>query len=174
MVLKHQDEHGWQHGAIRSIAAEIGCSGGAPRNGVRQAERATDERARIQASERGNREFQQANEILRKASFAQGSSTVGSGHDRLHRGASSDLRGRLSRAQDEADLQGLADRPVNILCPCVAADRFVAAAGPGHARREADGRHPPRVRSQLRRLWGLEGVATVRPPGDRDRLPSSR
>jgi transposase-like protein len=76
MVFDHQGEHGSQYGAIRSIAAKIGCSGETLRNGVRQAERdqgqrpgsTTDERERIKALERENRALRQANEILRKAS----------------------------------------------------------------------------------------------------------
>ena len=76
MVFDHQGEHGSQYAAIRSIAAKIGCSGEALRNWVRQAERdrgqragsTTDERERIKALERENRELRQANEILRKAS----------------------------------------------------------------------------------------------------------
>jgi transposase len=76
MVFDHQGEHGSQYGAIRSIAAKIGCSGETLRNWVRQAERdqgqrtgpTTDERERIKALERENRELRQANEILRKAS----------------------------------------------------------------------------------------------------------
>ena len=81
MVLDHQGEHGSQSAAIRSIAARIGCSGETLRNGLRQAARdrglragpTTDERERIKALERENRELRQANEILRKASayFAQ-------------------------------------------------------------------------------------------------------
>ena len=62
--------------AIRSIAAEIGCSGETLRNWVRETERdqgvragsTTDERERIKALERENRALRQANEILRKAS----------------------------------------------------------------------------------------------------------
>jgi transposase len=76
MVLDHQDEHGSQNAAIRSIAAKIGCSGETLRNWVRQAERdqgqragpTTDERERIKALEWENRELRQANEIMRKAS----------------------------------------------------------------------------------------------------------
>ncbi|MBP28892.1 IS3 family transposase [Methylobacterium sp.] len=76
MVLEHQGEHDTQYGAIRSIAAKIGCSGETLRNWVRQAERdrgvragpTTDERERIKTLERENRELRQANEILRKAS----------------------------------------------------------------------------------------------------------
>jgi transposase len=81
MVFEHQDEHGSQYAAIRSIAQKIGCSGETLRNWVRQAERdqglragpTTDERDRIRALEREVRDLRQANEILRKASayFAQ-------------------------------------------------------------------------------------------------------
>jgi transposase len=76
MVLDHQGEHGSQYAAIRSIAQKIGCSGETLRNWVRQAERdrgvragpTTNERERITALERENRELRQVNEILRKAS----------------------------------------------------------------------------------------------------------
>ena len=76
MVLEHRGEHASQWAAIMSIAAKIGCSGETLRHWVRQAERdqgvrpgpTTDERERIKALERENRELRQANEILRKAS----------------------------------------------------------------------------------------------------------
>ncbi|KMO33211.1 transposase [Methylobacterium variabile] len=76
MVRDHESEHGSQWSAIQSIAAKIGCSGETQRNWVRQSERdqgirpgqTTDERERIKALERENRELRQANEILRKAS----------------------------------------------------------------------------------------------------------
>src|SRR3954463_13004899 len=76
MVLDHPGEHGSPYAALQSIPAKIGCSGEPLRNGVRQAERdrglragpTADERERIKALERENRELRQANEILRKAS----------------------------------------------------------------------------------------------------------
>ena len=81
MVFDHQDEHGSQYAAIRSIAGKIGCSGETLRNWVRQAERdeglrpgpAATEQERIKALEREVRELREANEILRKPSayFAQ-------------------------------------------------------------------------------------------------------
>src|ERR1041385_5450966 len=81
MVLDHQAEHASQWSAINSIAEMIGCSGETLRHWVRQGERdqglrpgaTTDERERLKALERENRELRQANEILRKASayFAQ-------------------------------------------------------------------------------------------------------
>ncbi|SDB72969.1 Transposase [Belnapia rosea] len=65
-----------QWAAIGSIAAKIGCTAETLRRWVRQAERdrdkragaTTEERDRIKALERENRELRQANEILRKAS----------------------------------------------------------------------------------------------------------
>jgi transposase-like protein len=81
LVLDHQGEHSSQWEAISSIAAKIGCTAETLRRWVRQAEKdsgarpglTTDERERVKALERENRELRQANEILRKASayFAQ-------------------------------------------------------------------------------------------------------
>ncbi len=76
MVRDLKGEHGSQWWAIQSIAAKIGCSGETLRNWVRQFERdqgvrpgqTTNERERIKALERENRELRQANEILRRAS----------------------------------------------------------------------------------------------------------
>ncbi len=70
MVLDHQGEHASQWAAINSIAAKIGGSGETLRNWIRQSERdqgmrggpTTDERERIKALERENRELRQANE----------------------------------------------------------------------------------------------------------------
>jgi transposase len=81
MVFEHQDEHGSQWAAIRSIAEKMGCTSETLRNWVRQAERdqgkrpglTSEERERLKQLERENRELRRANEILRKASafFAQ-------------------------------------------------------------------------------------------------------
>jgi transposase-like protein len=81
MVRDHQGDHASQWAAIASIASKIGCTAESLRRWLRQAERdagmrpgaTTDERERIKALERENRELRQANEILRKASayFAQ-------------------------------------------------------------------------------------------------------
>ena len=81
MVLEHQADHPSQWAAITSIAGKFGCTAETLRKWVRQAERdagarpglTSDERARLKALERENRELRQANEILRKASafFAQ-------------------------------------------------------------------------------------------------------
>lgn len=76
MVLDHQPDHPSQWAAIGSIAPKIGCTPETLRSWVRQAERdqglrpgpTSEERERIKALERENRELRQANEILRKAS----------------------------------------------------------------------------------------------------------
>ena len=76
MVWEHESEHASQWAAISSIAGKMGCTAETLRRWVRQAERdqgvrpgpTTDERERIKALERENRELRQANEILRKAS----------------------------------------------------------------------------------------------------------
>lgn len=81
MVMEHGAEHASQWAAIMSIAAKIGCSAQTLHNWVVQDKRdrgaraglSTEERERMKALERENRELRQANEILRKASayFAQ-------------------------------------------------------------------------------------------------------
>ena len=81
MVQEHAAEHASQWAAIGSIAAKIGCTAETLRGWMRQAKREQglragttgEERERIRALERENRELRQANEILRKASayFAQ-------------------------------------------------------------------------------------------------------
>ena len=81
MVMEHGGEYPSQWAAIVSIAGKIGCVPQTLHGWVAQAERdagkrpgpSTEERERIKALERENRELRQANEILRKASayFAQ-------------------------------------------------------------------------------------------------------
>ena len=81
MVMEHGGEYPSQWAAIVSIARKIGCAPQTLHGWVAQAGRdagkrsgpSTEERERIKALERENRELRQANEILRKASayFAQ-------------------------------------------------------------------------------------------------------
>ena len=81
LVFDHIGEYTSQWAAIESIAAKIGCAAQTLHTWVRQAERdqgfkpgpTSEERERLKALERENRELRQANEILRKASayFAQ-------------------------------------------------------------------------------------------------------
>ena len=81
LVFDHEHQHDSQWATIRSVAEKIGCTSETLRHWVRQAERdtgrrpglPTEERARLKALERENRELTRANAILRKASafFAQ-------------------------------------------------------------------------------------------------------
>lgn len=81
MVFEHRGEYESQWAAMASIAEKIGCTTESLRKWVRQVERdqgrkpglTTDERERLKALERENKELRRANEILRKASafFAQ-------------------------------------------------------------------------------------------------------
>ena len=81
LVQEQERAHSSQWAAIGSISEKIGCTAETLRKWVRQAERdagqrpglSTEERERLKALERENRELKRANEILRKASayFAQ-------------------------------------------------------------------------------------------------------
>ena len=81
LVWEQVGEHASEWAAICSISEKVGCTAETLRKWVRQAERdagrrpslTTDERERLKALERENRELKRANEILRKASayFAQ-------------------------------------------------------------------------------------------------------
>ena len=81
MVFDHQAEYGSQWAAMSSIAAKVGCTAETLRKWVRQSEQdqgireglSGDDRERLKALERENRELKRANEILRQASayFAQ-------------------------------------------------------------------------------------------------------
>jgi transposase len=81
LVLDHERDHSSRWAAIESVAAKIGCAAQTLDQWIKQTERdngaraglTTDERAKMKALERENRELRQANEILKKASayFAQ-------------------------------------------------------------------------------------------------------
>ena len=76
MVREQAREYASEWAAMRSVAVKVGCTAETLRQWVRQAERdrgervglTSEERARLKALERENRELRQANEILRKAS----------------------------------------------------------------------------------------------------------
>jgi transposase len=81
LVREHAGDYPSRWAAIVSIAAKIGCTAQTLDGWLKQAERdageraglTSDERERMKALERENKELRQANEILRKASayFAQ-------------------------------------------------------------------------------------------------------
>lgn len=76
MVLDHEHEYGSQWEAITSVAEKLGPTPETVRNWVRRAEvddgrrpgLTTDERERMKALEKENRELRRANEILKAAS----------------------------------------------------------------------------------------------------------
>jgi len=76
LLLEHRDGYASEWEAMRSIAAKIGCSAETLRSWVRRVEvdagrrpgLTSDERARLKALERENRELRRANEILKAAS----------------------------------------------------------------------------------------------------------
>ena len=82
-MAEQENQHGSQWETITSVAEKIGCSAETLRKWVRQAERnaasregaTSDERERLTALEKENRELKRANGILREASayFAQAS-----------------------------------------------------------------------------------------------------
>src|SRR5512133_4387842 len=123
LVVDHEHEHASRWSAIVSIASKMGCTSQTLNEWVKKAERdsghkpglTSDMATRLKALERENRELRQANEILRKASayFAQ---TADTSHDRLHRRSPRGVWGR-------ADLQGAADRPIDLPCACRQARR---------------------------------------------------
>ena len=81
LVFEQQSEYESQWAALQSIAAKIGCTTETLRKWVRQSQRdqgiraglSSEERERLKALERENRELKRANEILRQAAayFAQ-------------------------------------------------------------------------------------------------------
>ena len=81
LVRESRAAHASEWAAVSAIASKIGCSPQSLLNWIRQAERdegmraglTSEERAKLKALERENRELREANEILRKASafFAQ-------------------------------------------------------------------------------------------------------
>jgi transposase-like protein len=76
LVREQAPQYSSQWAAITAIAPKLGCTKETLRRWVREAERdagerpglTTDERTRLAALERENRELKRANEILRKAS----------------------------------------------------------------------------------------------------------
>ena len=157
MVLEHQGDYSSQWAAMTSIASKIGCSAETLRKWVRQVERdqglrvgtTTEERDRLKALERENRELRQAPSprpmrscARRRRILPRRSSTARSSDESVHRRTSRRLWGR-------ADLQGAADRPVDVPRPCRAHAACAADPGRASARVRRDGA----LRPEIRRVW---------------------
>src|SRR6202047_467631 len=150
MVLDHASDHPSRWAAVTSIAAKIGCTPQTLHDWVKKAEVDSGQRAgvptdmadKLKALERENRErsANQTKPRKSKALFLRGGSPpAGTSHDRLHRRSS-------WGAWDRADLQGLADRPLDLPRPCGQAARSRQAVGPRQAGRRAEDRSPARLR----------------------------
>src|ERR1700722_543164 len=130
MVLDHEGEHASRWAAVSSIAAKIGCTAQTLHEWVKKAEADSGARAgvptdvakKLKALERENRDLRQAKRFCARRAriLPRRSSTAGSGHDCLHRRSPPGAWGR-------ADLQGLADRPVDLSRPCRKARRSLTA-----------------------------------------------
>ena len=76
LFREHRSDYSSDSGAYRAIASKLGCSSFSLRDWCRRGARdagelsgpTSEEKARIKALERENRELRQANEILKKAS----------------------------------------------------------------------------------------------------------
>ena len=64
-------------------------------------------------------------------------------------------------AWGRADLQGAADRPVDLPRPCRQARRSLSAVGSGTTGCSLERRDPARVRGELPRLWRAQSLAAI-------------
>ena len=178
MVFEHQGEHASQWAAIGSIAAKIGCTardaaqlGSAGRARPGPARRADHRRARAASRRWSARTASCARPTRscarRRRILPRRSSTAGGSHDRLHRRAPRRPRGR-------ADLQGAADRPVDVPRPRRPARRSRDGAGRA-CRRDAAlrGRDPAGLRGELPGLRRAQGLAAAA-AGRASRWPAAR
>ena len=160
MVVDHEGEHASRWAAVSSIAGKIGCTAQTLNEWVKRFERDSGVRAgvpsevaeRLKAwSGRTATSGGSTRSCARRAPILpRRSSTAGSSHDRVHRRSPRGARGR-------ADLQGAADRPVDLLRPCGQAARSGQAVGTGEAGYGSQGRGPTRLRRELPCLWRAQG-----------------
>lgn len=130
MAREHQPDYSSQWAAIESIASKIGCTAQTLRNWVRQSERDAGHGAGLSTTERDR--------LKASAYFPRRSWTADSSHE--------DIQQRTPRGVwSRADLQGAADRPIDVLRTCG------ATSGSGHVARACATRraivrgHPARV-----------------------------
>src|SRR5664280_2453386 len=82
------------------------------------------------------------------------SSTAGTSHDRVHRRSP---RGPWGRA----DLQGVADRPLDLSCACRQARQSGEALRASEAGYGAEAGERPRLRGELRGIWRAQDLACL-------------
>src|SRR5258707_15509315 len=126
LVVDHEHEHASRWSAIVSIASKIGCTSQTLNEWVKKAERdsghkpglTSDMATRLRPSSGRTGSFARPmRSCARRARILPGrSSTADTSHDRLHRRSPRGVWGR-------ADLQGAADRPIDLPCACRQARR---------------------------------------------------
>ena len=150
MVFEHEGDHASQWAAIGSIAAKIGCNAETLRGWVgRPSATRGNGPGRPATTGSGSRHWSGKSAncarptrscARRRRILPRRSSTAGPSHDRVHRRSPRRLRGR-------ADLQGAADRPVDLPCPCRLPGRSQARLGPGQERRGSEPGDPAGTRT---------------------------
>src|ERR1035437_595855 len=155
MVLDHEGQHASRWAAVVSISAKIGCTPQTLHEWVKKAEIDSGKRSgvpsdgsdRLKALEREHRRG--------RVFFGDGGPPpAGKSHDRVHRRP---RRGPWGRA----DLQGLADRPLDLPCRCRQARQSGEALHASEAGYGAEVGDRPRLRGELRGLWRAQGLAAI-------------
>src|ERR687890_351870 len=156
LVLDHEKDHPSRWAAVSSVASKIGCSAHTLNEWVKKAEVESGSRAgvpldvleKLKAQEREIRELRQANEISAarpRLILRWRSSTADRNDAGFHRDPPPGTRGR-------ADLQGAADRPIDLAAACGARGRSGQAAGAGTTRCRLDIR---RVFEESLQVYGV-------------------
>jgi transposase len=165
MVQDHEGEHASRWAAVVSISAKRGFTPQTLHEWVKKAEFDSGRRSgvpsdvsnRLKALEHENRKLRQAKTTScarRRLILPRRSPTAGTSHDCVHR--------RSPRGPwDRADLQGLADRPLDLSCRCRQARQSGEALRASEAGYGAEAGDRPRLRGELRGLWRAQGLAAI-------------
>ena len=165
MVLDHEGDHASRWAAVVSIAAKIGCTPQTLNEWVKKAEVDSGKRCRPDIGHGGQDEGPGAREPGASAGErdpAQGVGLFCPG------GARPPVQAMIAFIDDHrevawgrADLQGVADRPIDLPRPCRQAGRPDEAVGASEAGCGPEAGDRPRVRGELRGLWRAQGLAAI-------------
>src|SRR5580700_2604544 len=157
LVVDHEHEHASRWSAIVSIASKIGCTSQTLNEWVKKAERDSGHKPAIwqpgsrRSSGRTGSFARPMTSCARRARILPGrSSTADTSHDRLPRRSPRGVWGR-------ADLQGVADRPIDLPCACRQARR----SGPVVTRARRDDALKPEVQRVFEENFRVYGVRKV-------------